>query len=102
MKLNFANPATGQQKMVEIDDETKYRIFYEKRMGQDVEIDSLGSEWKGYVVKVKGGNDVSLSTLMFLTLLSWSAWGGRDLARKDGSWCCVGIDADLWSSDFTS
>jgi len=57
MKLNFANPATGQQKMVEIDDETKYRIFYEKRMGQDVEIDSLGSEWKGYVVKVKGGND---------------------------------------------
>lgn len=33
------------------------RIFYDKRMGQEVEIDSLGDEWKGYVVRIAGGND---------------------------------------------
>ncbi|KHJ92460.1 ribosomal protein S6e [Oesophagostomum dentatum] len=57
MKLNFANPATGQQKLVEVDDEKKLRIFYDKRMAQEVEIDSLGEEWKGYIVRITGGND---------------------------------------------
>ncbi|CAI4224256.1 unnamed protein product [Auanema sp. JU1783] len=57
MKLNFAYPATGQQKTVDFEDEKKYRIFYEKRMAQEVEIDSLGDEWKGYVVRIGGGND---------------------------------------------
>merc|ERR1711977_504516 len=57
MKINFANPATGQQKLYDIDDERKVRIFYEKRMSQEVAIDSLGDEFKGYVVKVTGGND---------------------------------------------
>lgn len=32
-------------------------MFYEKRMGAEVEADSLGDEWKGYVVRVAGGND---------------------------------------------
>jgi len=57
MKLNIANPATGQQKSIDIDDERKVRIFYEKRMGQDVEVDTLGDEFKGYVLRVSGGND---------------------------------------------
>lgn len=57
MKINFANPATGQQKLVDIDDERKVRIFYEKRMSQEVEISNLGDEFKGYVVKITGGND---------------------------------------------
>ena len=57
MKLNFAYPATGQQKVFEFEDEKKLRIFYEKRMAQEVEIDSLGDEWKGYVVRIAGGND---------------------------------------------
>jgi small subunit ribosomal protein S6e len=57
MKLNLANPATGQQKSIEIDDERRTRIFYEKRMAQEVAVDSLGDEFKGYVVRITGGND---------------------------------------------
>lgn len=57
MKLNVSYPATGCQKLFDIDDEKKVRIFYDKRMGQEVEVDSLGDEWKGYVVRVTGGND---------------------------------------------
>jgi len=57
MKLNISYPATGCQKLLDIDDEKKVRIFYEKRMGQEVEADSLGDEWAGYVVRIAGGND---------------------------------------------
>lgn len=57
MKLNVSYPATGCQKLIDIDDEKKVRIFYDKRMGQEVEVDSLGDEWKGYVVRIAGGND---------------------------------------------
>jgi small subunit ribosomal protein S6e len=57
MKLNISNPPTGSQKLFEIDDEKKVRCFYEKRMGQEVEADSLGDEWKGYVLRITGGND---------------------------------------------
>lgn len=32
-------------------------MFYDKRMGAEVDADSLGDEWKGYVVKITGGND---------------------------------------------
>lgn len=46
MKLNVAYPATGCQKVFEIEDEKKLRIFYEKRMAQEVEADPLGDEWK--------------------------------------------------------
>lgn len=34
------------------------RIFYEKRMAQEVAADQLGDEFKGYVVRITGGNDV--------------------------------------------
>jgi len=57
MKVNVANPATGAQKLFDFDDERRVRIFYEKRMGQEVPADSLGDEWKGYIFRVTGGND---------------------------------------------
>ncbi|KAI8434362.1 hypothetical protein MSG28_012421 [Choristoneura fumiferana] len=57
MKLNVSYPATGCQKLFEVVDEHKLRIFYEKRMGAEVEADLLGDEWKGYVLRVAGGND---------------------------------------------
>jgi len=52
-----AYPATGSQKCFEIDDDLKLRHFYEKRMAQETEADSLGDEWKGYIVRITGGND---------------------------------------------
>jgi len=57
MKINVAYPATGCQKTFEIDEEKKLRVFYEKRMAQEVEADSLGDEWKGYILRITGGND---------------------------------------------
>ncbi|ORX40099.1 putative 40s ribosomal protein s6-b [Kockovaella imperatae] len=57
MKLNVANPATGAQKLFDFDDERKVRCFMEQRMGQDIAVDSLGDEWKGYVLRITGGND---------------------------------------------
>jgi len=57
MKLNIAYPANGTQKLVEIDDERRVRVFYDKRMGQEVPGDSVGDEWKGYIFKITGGND---------------------------------------------
>ena len=32
-------------------------IFFDKRMGEEVDIDELGEEFKGYKVKITGGND---------------------------------------------
>eukprot|EP00353_Schmidingerella_taraikaensis_P009510 CAMPEP_0185582786 /NCGR_PEP_ID=MMETSP0434-20130131/21121_1 /TAXON_ID=626734 ORGANISM="Favella taraikaensis, Strain Fe Narragansett Bay" /NCGR_SAMPLE_ID=MMETSP0434 /ASSEMBLY_ACC=CAM_ASM_000379 /LENGTH=239 /DNA_ID=CAMNT_0028201705 /DNA_START=17 /DNA_END=736 /DNA_ORIENTATION=+ len=57
MKLNIANPATGCMKVLEVDDEKQLRVFYDRRMAQEVEADVLGEEWKGYVFRISGGND---------------------------------------------
>jgi len=57
MKLNIANPATGAQKLVDLDDEKRYRVFYEKKVAQEVPGDSIGDEWKGYIFRITGGND---------------------------------------------
>ena len=57
MKLNIAYPATGCQKLIEIDDEKKLHVFYDKRMSQEVPADGLGEQYAGYVFKITGGND---------------------------------------------
>ncbi|KAK2071941.1 hypothetical protein P8C59_006325 [Phyllachora maydis] len=57
MKLNVSMPANGSQKLIEIEDERKLRAFMEKRMGAEVPADGLGDEWKGYIVRITGGND---------------------------------------------
>lgn len=57
MKLNISYPANGSQKMIEIDDERRLRVFMEKRMGAEVAGDSVGDEFKGYIFKITGGND---------------------------------------------
>ncbi|GFO25540.1 40S ribosomal protein s6 [Plakobranchus ocellatus] len=57
MKLNVSFPATGCQKLIEVDDEKKLRPFYDKRISAEMPADCLGDEWKGYVVRISGGND---------------------------------------------
>jgi len=57
MKLNIANPATGAQKLIDIDDEKRYRIFYDKKISQEVPADPIGEEWAGYIFRITGGND---------------------------------------------
>jgi len=57
MKLNISYPATGAQKIIEIEDDRKLRVFMDRRMGQEVPGDSLGEEFKGFVFKITGGND---------------------------------------------
>jgi len=43
--------------MIEVEDERKLRVFLDKRMGNEVPADSLGDEWKGYILRITGGND---------------------------------------------
>lgn len=57
MKLNISNPPAGTQKLIEIEDERKLRVFMDKKMSTEVPADSLGDEWKGYIVRITGGND---------------------------------------------
>jgi len=57
MKLNISYPANGSQKLLEVEDDRKLRVFMEKRMGNEVPADSLGDEWKGYIFRITGGND---------------------------------------------
>ncbi|KII87943.1 hypothetical protein PLICRDRAFT_176695 [Plicaturopsis crispa FD-325 SS-3] len=57
MKLNIANPATGEQKTIDLDEEKRFRVFYDKKISQEVAADSVGDEWKGYVFRITGGND---------------------------------------------
>ncbi|KAF8920009.1 ribosomal protein S6e [Mucidula mucida] len=57
MKLNVAYPATGAQKLFDIDEERRYRVFFDKKIAQEVPGDSIGDEFKGYVFRITGGND---------------------------------------------
>ncbi|KAB0342093.1 hypothetical protein FD754_019019 [Muntiacus muntjak] len=50
LRLNISFPATGCQKLTEVDDERKLRTFYEKRMATEVAADTLGEGWKSYAV----------------------------------------------------
>merc|ERR1711981_296271 len=57
MKLNISCPDTGMQKCIEIDDDKKLLPFFDKRISQEVDGDSLGDEFKGYRFRISGGND---------------------------------------------
>nr|UXY87660.1 40S ribosomal protein S6 [Cryptomonas curvata] len=57
MKLNISNPKNGMQKTVEIEDQNNLRIFYDKYIKSEINVDSLGPEWIGYILKITGGQD---------------------------------------------
>lgn len=43
--------------MIEVDDENKLRVLYDKRISHEVDGDFLGDEFKGFVFRISGGND---------------------------------------------
>ncbi len=43
--------------MFDIDEERRYRVFFDKKIAQEVPGDSIGDEFKGYVFRITGGND---------------------------------------------
>ena len=47
----------NSQKKIEINDDSKLRIFYEKRIASEIDGEGLGEEFKGYIFKIMGGND---------------------------------------------
>lgn len=57
MKFNIAYPASGCQKIVEVDDEKKLQAFYDKRISQEVDGGVLGEQYEGYIFKITGGMD---------------------------------------------
>eukprot|EP00828_Plagiopyla_frontata_P020944 TRINITY_DN269_c0_g1_i3.p1 TRINITY_DN269_c0_g1~~TRINITY_DN269_c0_g1_i3.p1 ORF type:complete len:266 (+),score=56.02 TRINITY_DN269_c0_g1_i3:235-1032(+) len=57
MKFHIAYPIAGTQKLIDIDDDKKYSIFFDRSMDQEVPGDQLGEDFKGYVFKITGGND---------------------------------------------
>jgi len=57
VQLNISYPATGCQKVVEIEDERKLRMFYDKRISHEVTGDAIGDEFAGFVFRISGGND---------------------------------------------
>jgi small subunit ribosomal protein S6e len=57
MKYNISNPSTAQNKILEIDDDKINRHFNDRRMGSDVDGEILGKEFKGYTLRITGGND---------------------------------------------
>ena len=61
MKLNIAYPATGCQKLIEIEDDRKLRVFFDKKMAQEVPGDSLGDEWKVWFYGLVSTSEASSS-----------------------------------------
>lgn len=88
MKLNISYPANGSQKLIEVEDERKLRVFMDKRMGNEVPADSLGDEWKGYVRHTRKS---SLQRLWADRSLPDCAhhWRQRQARLSDEAGCCM-------------
>lgn len=92
MKLNIGNPKNGAQKIFEIESENDLRIFYDKKISNEIDISILGSQWKGFVVKITGGQDKQgfpmkegvLTNKRVRLLLSKGVSGCRGFGMKKG------------------
>eukprot|EP01080_Neovahlkampfia_damariscottae_P012850 gene12850-7198_t len=107
MKLHIGCPRTGLNMIYKLDEESDRRIFYERKIGHEIECDSLGSQWKGYVLKITGGCDTSgfpmkqgvltnsrVQLLVKRGGLGFQSWRGRngERRRKSVRGCIVGSD----------
>ncbi|KAI5185253.1 small subunit ribosomal protein S6e [Nematocida homosporus] len=56
MKLSIANPARTTQTVVEVENHVE-AVLYEKQIGDIIEAEFIGPEWKGFLLKITGGAD---------------------------------------------
>jgi small subunit ribosomal protein S6e len=57
MKINVASPNSGTQKQYEVTDEKVLQLIYDKRVSQEFDGEILGEDFKGYTLKITGGQD---------------------------------------------
>lgn len=56
-QLNIADPQSGAQKLIEIDDEKKLVHLYDMRLAQEIVGEDLDDNYKGYIFRIMGGQD---------------------------------------------
>ena len=57
MKINIAYPQNGSQKSWQFDDEKQWSRLIDRRLGQEVDGELLGPDFKGCVLRITGGSD---------------------------------------------
>ncbi|AEA38785.1 40S ribosomal protein S6 (nucleomorph) [Cryptomonas paramecium] len=57
MKINISDLQNKSQKTLDIEDENVLKFFYEKKIQSEFRGEILGAEWKGYILKINGGQD---------------------------------------------
>lgn len=82
MKFNISDPTTGGNKKIEIDEEKYIRPFFDRKMGQEINGEVMGDDYKGYIFRITGGNDKQGFTMKQGILI---AGRSRILFKKRGT-----------------
>merc|ERR1712110_38884 len=82
MKFNISDPTTGGNKKIEIDEEKYIRPFFDRRMGNEINGEVMGDDYKGYIFRITGGNDKQGFTMKQGILISGRS---RILFKKRGT-----------------
>ena len=57
MKINIAYPRNGSQKTWQYDDEKQWARLIDRRLGQEVDGELVGPQFKGCLLRITGGSD---------------------------------------------
>jgi len=110
MKINIAYPNNGTQKTWTIEDEKILAQLNDKRLSQELDAGILGAEFKGYVLRIVGGQDkqgfpmkegvmqnARVRLLLKPGTVGFAAWRARngERRRKTIRGCIIGPDIAL-------